>query len=111
MKLLTPDEAEAKRQKAVAFLRRIGNDELADQFENMSATEYAEHKGAELLNENPRRRNTPMKSKQELERELDEANSYIEELESKLDDIVGIAGDEEDGDDEELDEDEDESPE
>lgn len=44
------------------------------------------------------------RSKAALEGELDEANGYIEELESKLDDIAGIASgdeeveDEEDGD-------------
>jgi hypothetical protein len=44
------------------------------------------------------------KTKAQLEGELDEANTYIEELEEKLDDIVGIAADgEEEGDDEEGD--------
>jgi len=35
------------------------------------------------------------KSKANLEAELDEAQDYIEQLEGKLDDIVGIAGDSE----------------
>ena len=48
MKLMTPSEAEAKRRKAVEFLHRIGNDDLAEEFEDMTAEEYAEHKGAEL---------------------------------------------------------------
>ena len=42
MKVMTRSEAEAKRQKAVEFLRRIGNDELADEFNNMDAEGYAE---------------------------------------------------------------------
>ena len=65
-------------------------------FEDMDAFEHAEHRGAELL-DNPHGRNRTMpqgKSKADLEAELDEANDYIEELESKLDDIVGIASDE-----------------
>ena len=98
MKVMTRSEAEAKRQKAVEFLRRIGNDELADEFDNMDAERYAEHKGAEVI-ENPnnsRSKSMPnSKSKAELESELDEANDYIEELESKLDQIAGIATDEE----------------
>lgn len=98
MKVMTRSEAEAKRQKAVEFLRRIGNDELADEFDNMDAEGYAEHKGTELI-ENPnnsRSKSMPnSKSKAELESELDEANDYIEELESKLDQIAGIATDEE----------------
>lgn len=95
---MTLGEAEAKRQKAVDFLRRIGNDDLADKFDAMTPEEYAEHKGAELLqNSNPQRRYSVMavgKTKTDLQTELDEANDYIEELESKLDDIVGIAADE-----------------
>ena len=96
MKVMTPGEAETKRQQAVEFLRRIGNDDLAGEFEAMSPAEYAEHKGAQLL-ENPARRKimAEAKSKAELESELDDANEYIEELEGKLNDIVGIASDEE----------------
>jgi hypothetical protein len=55
VKALTRSEAESKRQKAVEFLRRIGRDDDADLFEAMDAAEYAEHKGAELI-ENPTRR-------------------------------------------------------
>jgi len=94
---LTPSEAETKRLKAVDFLRRIGNDDLADEFEGMNAAEYAERKGAELV-ENPTRRSRVMprlKTKAEVQADLDEANDYIEELEAKLDDIAGIAAEEE----------------
>jgi hypothetical protein len=70
-------------------------------FEAMTPEEYAEHKGAELL-ENPNSRRKKMargKTREQLETELDEANDYIEQLEGKLDDVVGIAADEdEDGD-------------
>lgn len=38
------------------------------------------------------------KSNAELQAELDSANGYIEELEAKLDDIAGIATDDEDED-------------
>lgn len=107
MRSLTLDEAETKRQKAVEFLRRIGNDDAADEFDSMSAQDYAAHKGAELIN-NPTKTRTTMagrrtKSKHELQAELDEANDYIEQLEAKLDDIAGIVTDE---DDEEDDDDE-----
>ena len=102
MKVMTRSEAEAKRQKAVEFLRRIGNDELADEFDNMDAEGYADHKGAEVIenSNNTGRKSMPnSKTKAELESELDEANDYIEELESKLDQIAGIATDEEEDDD------------
>jgi hypothetical protein len=59
------------------------------------------------LMENPARKgNMPRtKSKAELEQELDDANDYIEELEGKLNDIVGIASDEETDEDDSADED------
>ena len=105
VKSMTRSEAEAKGQKAVEFLRRIGREDDADQFEAMDAAEYAEHRGAELI-ENPLRRKVMRPtnhSKSKLQAELDNANEYIEELENKLDSIAGFAtGDE--------DEDEDEDP-
>jgi hypothetical protein len=102
VKFLTRGEAETKRKKAVDFLQRIGQDEDADRFESMDAAEYAEHKGAELL-DNPTRRRTNMKrpkSRSELQAELENANEYIGELEGKLDGIVAIAS----GEDEESEE-------
>ena len=45
------------------------------------------------------------KSKADLESELDEAKDYIEQLEGKLDDIAGIAADEDEEDEEEDDDD------
>jgi hypothetical protein len=47
-----------------------------------------------------------LKTRSELQAELENANEYIEELESKLDNIAGIAaGDEEESEDEDEDED------
>jgi predicted transcriptional regulator len=106
MKAMTRSEAETKRRKAVEFLHRIGNDQLAEEFDRMDAAEYAAHKGAELI-ENPKRRLNCMarvKTREQLQAELDEAEDYIEELEAKLDDIVGIAAE---GEEETADEDED----
>jgi hypothetical protein len=111
MKFMTLGEAETKRQKAVSFLRRIGQDEDAERFEGMDARQYAEHKGAELV-ANPNRSYTTMprgKSKAELQAELDEAQDHIEELEAKLDDIAGLAsGEDEEEENEDLEDDEEE---
>jgi hypothetical protein len=107
MKAMTQGEAETKRQRAVEFLRRIGNHDAADRFAAMDAQQYAEHKGATLV-ANPHRRYTPMphsKSKTELQAELDEARDYIEDLEGKLDDIAGLASGEDEEDEDEEDED------
>ena len=113
MKYLSLGEAETKRQQAVEFLRRIGKDAEADEFEDMSPEEYAEHKGADLL-DNPAdgkgKKMARNKTKQQLQAELGEANDYIEQLEGKLDDIAGIASEEdedEDTEDEEEDSDDD----
>jgi hypothetical protein len=112
-KFITIGDAETKRHKAVDFLRRIGQDDNADKFDDMTPEEYAEHKGLELienpqLNRQDRRKHMARgKSKVELEAELDESNSYIEELEGKLDDIAGIAADEDEEEDNSDDSDED----
>lgn len=100
---MTPSEAETKRLKAIEFLRNIGNDDDADRFEDMSAADYAEHKGAQLM-ENPERKVTTMargKSKADLQADLSDANDYINQLEAKLADIAGIANDEEEEEDDE----------
>ena len=44
-KTVTREQAEAKRQKAVDFLNRMGDSDAADDFDAMSTDEYAEHKG------------------------------------------------------------------
>lgn len=51
------------------------------------------------------------KSKAELRSELDEANDYIDQLEGKLNDIVGIAADDSDEADDEEEDDEEEDDE
>jgi hypothetical protein len=107
VKTFTRTEAETKRQQAVEFLRRIGQDDEADRFEAMDADEYAEHRGVELR-ENPIRRFKTMprkKSADQVQAELDEANDYIEELEEKLDRVAGIVSGDEDGETEEDDDD------
>jgi hypothetical protein len=64
LKLVIPNEAEAKRQRAVGFLRRIGQDDDADRSEAMNACGYAEHKGVELR-ENPTKRQVTLASEEQ----------------------------------------------
>lgn len=109
MKFLTRSEAETKRQKAVDFLHRIGNDDLADEFEDMSPEEYAERKGAQLL-ENPKRSKSMARRRKtvdELEAELSDLQEQVSDLEeendalqSRLDDITNIASGEDEEDEE-----------
>jgi len=84
VKHLTRSEAEAKRQQAIEFLRRIGNDESAERFEGMTAEQYAEHRGAELLQNSKTIRRKDMAretgpTKAELSDVLDEISDLAEE--------------------------------
>lgn len=103
---MTPGEAEGKRRQAVKFLQRIGGD--SSRFEEMSAREYAESRGAELL-PNPARRNTLTKN--EMVETLDQAADLVDEAldpELSREELVGkvkelsdlISGEEPEGEDE-----------
>ena len=51
-KQFTADQVQAKKDKAVQFLRDVvGDDDRADEFEDMSLDEYAEDKGIEIVNQ------------------------------------------------------------
>jgi hypothetical protein len=118
MKFFTPEEAEVKRQQAVGFLHRIGNDDLAEEFEAMDARDYAEHKGAQLI-ENPKRRKRTMArqttsgpTKADLTETLDSIADLAEEaldpsltreeLVDKVKELAGLASGEDAEDDEEV---------
>jgi hypothetical protein len=98
---MTLGEAESKRQKAIEFLERIGGD--ADRFREMDAADYAESKGAELL-QNPRRRSSSV-TKSEIAETLDQLADGLEEaldpeltreeLVAKVKDLADIAAGEE----------------
>ena len=116
-KVMTTSEAEAKRLKAVEFLRRIGRDDDADRFESMDAAEYAEHKGAQLIQN--RRRNDMAgngPTKRDLEDSLDQISDLVdealdpeltrEELVAKVKEIAAVANGEEEEEEEEIEEDE-----
>jgi len=73
------EEAEARREKAVAFMRQIGNEEAADDFEGMSTQEYIEHAGLQVRN--PRsKRNCYMPTNGQTKDDLKEIIDTVEEL-------------------------------
>ena len=74
MKQFTEAQAEQKRLQAIEFLQRVGGD--SSKFEDMDATEYAEHRGAQLLN--PTTRRITM-TKSELDALVDEIADGLEE--------------------------------
>jgi hypothetical protein len=116
-KLKTLSEAEGARRRAVTGLRNLGRDDEAGRYESMSAREYAEDKGIELVeNPHPRRTNVAsQKTAAQLREEIADLKGQVtgleeenESLQSQIDEIAQIAGGEDtDEDEDELDEEDD----
>ena len=113
----TREQVERMRQKAVRFLRDVvGDPERAGEFAAMSTEEYAARKRIEIAT-NPawqKERNIIMAAKQpsraELEERVEELEEQVEDLEDenqdlhdKLDSIIDIAEEEEEGEGKEAD--------
>jgi hypothetical protein len=81
-KQVTHEQAERKKTQAAAFMDRIGEPDRADEFDDMSVEEYAEHRGFELI-ANPRRkarkRTMAEGTKAELSDAIDEAVGVLNE--------------------------------
>ncbi len=112
MKTRTYQQVEAAKRKAeLAAENLMEDDDLADEFAEMSVEQYAERKG--ILIQNPkqeRKKNMATKREIALQEELEEAQARIEELEEERAGILQVMGLEEVDDDEaESDEEEDES--
>jgi hypothetical protein len=96
MKALTREQLEKRKEKAVRLARDVReDDELADQIENESLEEYAEHRRIKLLN--PTRKVTPMAvaTRRELMERIEELESENEDLQGRLDEISDLAASEE----------------
>jgi hypothetical protein len=93
---MTRDEVERMQAKAVRFLRDVTDDpDKADEFEDMSTDEYAEHKAVNIVEGNPAlvplhlgRR--PDVTKQDMEDRIAELEEENEDLQSRLDSISDI---------------------
>jgi hypothetical protein len=104
-KLWSESEAELKRRQAVEFLGRIGAD--SSKFEDMSAAQYAESRGAALL-PNPSSIRRVAMTKSELAGTLDQLADGLdealdpeltrEELVAKVKELSDLASGEEDED-------------
>jgi hypothetical protein len=112
-KSVTREQAERKRQQAVTLMERIGDTDRAEEFDDMSVEEYAEHRGLDLVS-NPRRneRKQSMATKTDLQEQLDNAAAILDGAytpEASREDIaaaVGQALDILNGEDDDSDEDE-----
>ena len=110
-KQVTREQAERKKTQAAAFMERIGEPDRADEFDDMSVDEYAEHRGFELV-ANPRRkaRKTTVATKTELQEQIDNAIDTLNEAytpETTREDLAAAVGEALDilnGEDEESDE-------
>ena len=106
-KTVTREEARAKQEKAVRFLRDVvGDSDRADQFEEMSLEEYAQHKKLQLSN--PSRKGMTTMANQSR-RELIEENEQLlednrglvdqlQEMRDQLDDVLENYTEEDGGD-------------
>jgi hypothetical protein len=47
-KQVTREQAERKKAQAATLMERIGDDDRADEFDEMSVEEYAEHRGFQI---------------------------------------------------------------
>jgi hypothetical protein len=101
-KQLTPEQAERKKSQASAFMERIGQPDRAQEFEEMSVDEYAEHKGLTLSNpRNIRKRSTIFmakgnpETKADLQDQIDQAIDVLDDAyapESSREDLAGALG-------------------
>jgi hypothetical protein len=82
-KRMTFDQIESARRRAVAMFSNFGDSEGAAQFDDMTTEQYAEHKGIEVIQSNPRqstRRSTKEMAKSKVTVELEDTVSDIFDL-------------------------------
>ena len=102
MKTLTRKQTEARKAQAVRFVRDVlGDDDKADDIEDESLEDYAEHRHIKIANPKGGTRMAAPTRQQLLDR-VEELETENEDLQSRLDEIADIIGD----DDEVLDTDE-----
>ena len=82
-KSVTREQAERKKTQAAAFMERIGEDDRASDFDDMSVDEYAERRGLQIANPKRNARKTTMAgagpSKAELQDAIDNAVGVLDE--------------------------------
>jgi hypothetical protein len=105
-KQLTADQVQAKKDKAVQFLRDVvSDDDRADEIEDEDLDSYAERKHIQIINP---RRNTTMangngRTKQDLVGEIADLRDENQALQDQLDAISDILAGPEDEDDDDQD--------
>jgi len=95
MKELTREQLENRKAQAVRFTRNVlDDDDRADEIEDESLEDYAERRHITITNpKGVMRMATP--TRRELLERIEELEIENADLESRLDEIAGIVGDEE----------------
>jgi hypothetical protein len=99
VKEITRTQLESRKAQAVRFVRDVlGDDDKADDIEDESLEDYAEHRQIKLTNPEGV---TPMAApaRQELLDRIEELETTNEDLQSRLDEIADIIGDNDGGED------------
>jgi hypothetical protein len=95
---VTREQAERKKEQAATFMERIGQSDRAEEFDDMSVDEYAEHKGLRLSNPKPKqkRKTTAMATtKVDLQDQIDRAIEVLDDAyapESTREDLASAVG-------------------
>ncbi|OFV94560.1 MAG: hypothetical protein A3F68_03175 [Acidobacteria bacterium RIFCSPLOWO2_12_FULL_54_10] len=106
MKELTREQLENRKAQAVRFTRNVlDDDDRADEIEDESLEDYAERRHITITNpKGVMRMATP--TRRELLERIEELENENADLESRLDEIAGIVGEEDDDEGSEEEEDE-----
>jgi|SRR5208283_5620720 len=103
MKSLTRQQLERRKAQAVRFTRDVReDDDRADEIEDESLEDYAQDRRIKLANPKGGRK-MPVLTRRELQDRIQELEAENEDLQSRLDEISDIIGDNDDN--EETDED------
>lgn len=99
MKTLSRKQLESRKAQAVRFTRDVlEDDDRADEIEDEPVEDYAERRHIKMVNRRGGRNMAQQPSKRELLDRIDELQAENEDLQSRLDEISDIVGDEADED-------------
>ena len=95
MKTLSRRQLESRKAQAVRFTRDVLDDaDRADEIEDESLEDYAERRHIQMVNPKGVRK-MPVRTRRELLERIEELEEENENLQSRLDEISDIIGDEE----------------
>ena len=90
-KYMTRSEAATAKDRAAKLMESTGQSDRAEDFRRMSVEQYAEHRGAMLM-DNPRSRRAIMSTKTELQDQIEQLEDLLEEaLDAELsrEEVIG----------------------